>query len=168
VIVNPSLDCHVLFEWPLICLKNKQIRTSLQTDISQIVPFLKLLFFLFIFQIHPAGLQGSSVRTMTVEEGTVLNIDGANSKTANRYKLFKVHSNLSLRPPPNNDHLSITITMLESRFPHLESKETSEQRPPVNNGHYFGSQGWSLYTGLIVLSNSVITKSTRPRIFCSL
>ncbi len=29
------------------------------------------------------------------------------------------------------------INILVSRFPHLESKGTSEQRPPVSNDHYF-------------------------------
>ncbi len=37
-----------------------------------------------------------------------------------------------------NDHLSTTTTILTSRFPHLDYKGTSEQRPPVNNGHNFG------------------------------
>ncbi len=41
------------------------------------------------------------------------------------------------RPPPNDNNLSPTTTILESRFPHLEGKGISEQRPPVNNGHYF-------------------------------
>ena len=36
-----------------------------------------------------------------------------------------------------NFHLSTTTIILESRFPHLENKGTSEQRPLVNNGHYF-------------------------------
>ncbi len=47
---------------------------------------------------------------------------------------------LKLATPPNNDHLSITTTISESRSPYLENKEqrTSEQRPPVNNGHFLG------------------------------
>ncbi len=52
-----------------------------------------------------------------------------------------------------NDHLSITITILESIFHYLENKGTYEQRPHVNNGHFFESQGWSLYTGLSVYLN---------------
>ncbi len=36
-----------------------------------------------------------------------------------------------------NDHLPTTTTILESCFPHVENKGTSEQRPPVNNGHKF-------------------------------
>ncbi len=44
---------------------------------------------------------------------------------------------LSWRPPPNNDHLSTKTTILVSRFQFLKHKITSEQRPPVNNGHKF-------------------------------
>ncbi len=44
---------------------------------------------------------------------------------------------LELTTTSNNEHLSTTTTIQESRFPHLEKKGTSEQRPPVNNGHYF-------------------------------
>ena len=40
-------------------------------------------YILFYFQVHPS--QGS-VRTMTVEEGHVLNIDGVNNSAANKYK----------------------------------------------------------------------------------
>ncbi len=40
-----------------------------------------------------------------------------------------------------NDHLSITTTILESRFTHVENKETYEQRPPVNIGHLFLMRG---------------------------
>jgi hypothetical protein len=44
-----------------------------------------------------------------------------------------------------NDHLRITTTclriattILKSQFKSLQPKTTSEQRPPVNNGHKFG------------------------------
>ena len=40
-------------------------------------------YILFYFQVHPS--QGS-VRTMTVEEGHVLNIDGVNNSAAKKYK----------------------------------------------------------------------------------
>jgi hypothetical protein len=52
-----------------------------------------------------------------------------------------------------NDHLWTATTILTSRLPHLEYKETSEHRPPVNSAAVtiLGSQGWSLYSGLTVL-----------------
>ncbi len=57
-----------------------------------------------------------------------------------------IQSNLCWQPTTNNYHLSTTTTILKSRFPQFENKVTYEQRPPINNGQYFGSQGWSLYS----------------------
>ncbi len=51
--------------------------------------------------------------------------------------LFKLQSNLSQQPPPNNDHLSMATTILGSHFSCLQHKASSEQRPLVNVGHKF-------------------------------
>ncbi len=55
-------------------------------------------------------------------------------------KLVAINSQTVKRQSPNNEHLSTTTTIFSSCFSHLEYKGTSEQRLPVNNGHYFGSQ----------------------------
>jgi hypothetical protein len=48
--------------------------------------------------------------------------------------------------------LSTSTAILKSSFQFLYHKSTSEQRPPVNNGHKFWvSRGWSLYTYLTAL-----------------
>ncbi len=62
-----------------------------------------------------------------------------------KYRHFTLHLEIevhnTVKPElPNNDHLSTTIAILEFRFPHLENKGTSEQRTPVNSGHYFWVQ----------------------------
>ncbi len=49
-----------------------------------------------------------------------------------------IQSNLILRTLLNSDDLSTTTTILESQFESLKHDATSEQRPPVNNGHIFG------------------------------
>jgi hypothetical protein len=51
------------------------------------------------------------------------------------YRGLKITTNSNNDPPPNNDHLSTTTIILVFRFPHLEYKGTTEQRPPVNNGN---------------------------------
>jgi hypothetical protein len=38
---------------------------------------------------------------------------------------------------PNTVKPELTTIILESRLPHLDKKETSEQRPPITNSHYF-------------------------------
>ena len=50
-------------------------------------------YILFYFQVHPS--QGS-VRTMTVEEGHVLNIDGVNNSAAKKYKHDKGEHSMSM------------------------------------------------------------------------
>jgi len=65
-------------------------------------------------------------------------------------RILEIQSNRSLRPPLSSDHLSITTTIFRSHIRVLVHKWQ------LNNYHLqtteiiLGSQGWSLYTGLIV------------------
>ena len=77
---------HLLSIEPVFVLRAKKVKFgSGPKRMKLALKRSSLLFIVSLLQIHPAG---SSVRTMTVEEGTVLNIDGTNSKTANRFGIL--------------------------------------------------------------------------------
>jgi hypothetical protein len=70
-------------------------------------------------------------------------------------KLSLLHSNLSKQPSPNC--LKKALFLGSSVFQViLHEASTSEQRPPVYNGLFWGSQGWPLYSGLTELKSSFL------------
>jgi hypothetical protein len=57
-----------------------------------------------------------------------------------------VQSDLSLQPPPNNDHFSTATKILGSYF-HFLNLPLNNDRLSITATN-FGSRVWSLYTGL--------------------